>query len=49
MRSALIAAQLNVNVCSICGIELPNGELVGGDDEEVAAALGCARFCRGRN
>jgi hypothetical protein len=31
--------------CSIHGIEIQNGELLGGEDEEVAAALGLFGVC----
>ena len=35
---------MNANTCSICGIEIANGELISGDDEDVAAAMGSLLF-----
>ena len=35
-----IYLQVNVNTCSILGIDFPNGEISAGDEEMVAAVMG---------
>ena len=32
--------QVNVNTCSILGIDFPNGEISAGDEETIAAVMG---------